>query len=273
DKKTPIVLSASSGDKVAYETTIHCDQTRRLKLELIDDAGRKNVKPASITINVLPNQPVAVKPVFPARDMEVSALEELEVKATAWDDLGVKRFGVSYGLSAQPPVEVVLGENAAARQKHELAHTIRLEELKAEPDDLLSYHFWAEDFAADGSVRRTESDMYFAEVRPFEEIFRQGEQPPGGAQQQQRGQGQNAMQAQQLAQLQKEIINATWKVIRREIGSKLTEPFASDVEQIQLSQASALEQATALAERLQDPQSQEFGEAVIRAMQEALTHL
>lgn len=273
DKKTPIGLSAAPGEKVAYQTTIQCDQTRRLKLELIDDAGRKNVKPAQITINVLPNQPVALKPVYPARDMEVSALEELEVKATAWDDFGVKRFGVSYSLSAQPPVEVVLGENAAARQKHELAHAIRLEDLKAEPDDLLSYYFWAEDFAADGSVRRTESDMYFAEVRPFEEIFRQGEQPPGGQQQQQQNQSPNAMQAQQLAQLQKEIINATWKVIRREIGSKLSEPFASDVEQIQLSQASALEQATALAEKLQDPQSQEHGEAVIRSMQEAIKHL
>ena len=155
-----------------------------------------------------------------------------------------------------------------------LAHMIRLEELNAQPDDLLSYHFWAEDYAANGSLRRTESDMYFAEVRPFEEIFRQGEQPPGGQQQQrQQGQSQNAMQAQQLAQLQKEIINATWKVIRREIGSKLTEPFASDVEQIQLSQGSALEQATALVEKLQDPQSQEHGEAVLRAMQEAITQL
>src|SRR5262249_48365472 len=83
----------------------------------------------------------------------------------------------------------------------------------------------------------------------------------------------NAMQAQQLAQLQKEIINATWKVIRREISSKLTAPFADDVEQIRLSQASALEQATALVEKLQDPQSQEHGEAVLRAMQEAINQL
>jgi hypothetical protein len=273
DKQPPIGLSPMPGEKPAYQTTIHCDQTRRLKLELVDDAGRKNLKPAQFTINVLPNQPVALKPIFPARDLEVSALEELEVKATAWDDFGVKRFGISYALSGKEPADVILGENAAARQKHELTHVIRLEELKAEPDDLLSYHFWAEDFAADGSLRRTESDMYFAEVRPYEEIFRQGEQPPGGGQQQQQGQGQNAMQAQQLAQLQKEIINATWKVIRREIGSKLTEPFASDVEQIRLSQASALEQATALAEKLQDPQSQEHGEAVVRSMQEAITQL
>jgi hypothetical protein len=273
DKREPIVLSIVPGDKPAYQTTIHCDQTRRLKLELLDDAGRKNVKPAQFTINVLPNQPVVLKPVFPARDLEVSALEEVDVKATAWDDFGLKRYGLSYSLSGQPPIDVVLGENAAPRQKHDLSHVIRLEELNAQPDDLLSYHFWAEDFAPDGSLRRTESDMYFAEVRPFEEIFRQGEQPPGGQQQRQQNQSPNAMQAQQLAQLQKEIINATWKVIRREISSKLTEPFASDVEQIQLSQSSALEQATALAAKLQDPESQEHGEAVLRAMQEAIKHL
>jgi hypothetical protein len=273
DRHDPIALSHEGGEKPAYQTVIDCDQTRRLKLELIDDAGRKNVKPAQFTINVLPNQPVVLKPVFPARDLEVSALEELDVKATAWDDFGVKRFGLSYALSGQPPVDVVLGENAAARQKHDVSHVIRLEELNAQPDDLLSYHFWAEDFAPDGSLRRTESDMYFAEVRPFDEIFRQGEPPPGGQQQQRQNQSPNAMQAQQLAQLQKEIINATWKVIRREISSKLTEPFAGDVEQIQLSQSSALEQATALAEKLQDPESQEHGEAVLRAMREAIKHL
>ena len=65
DKQPPIVLAAAPGEKPAYQTTIRCDETRRLKLELVDDAGRKNVKPAQFTINVLPNQPVALKPVFP----------------------------------------------------------------------------------------------------------------------------------------------------------------------------------------------------------------
>jgi hypothetical protein len=272
DKMPPITLTKVENDRPAYQMTLRCEQTRRLKLELIDEAGRKNNKNALFTINVLPNQPVTLKPTFPARDLEVSALEELDVKATAWDDFGLKRFGLSYSLSAQPPVEVVLGENAAAREKHELTHVIRLEDLKAQPDDLLSYHFWAEDYAADGQIRRIESDMYFAEVRPFDEIFRQGQQPPGGEQRQQ-GQSQNAQQAEQLSQLQKQIINATWKVIRREITAKLTEPFVSDVEQIKLSQSSALEQALALLERLQDPESQEHAQAVILAMQGAINHL
>ncbi|HEY2414250.1 MAG TPA: hypothetical protein VGI40_18545, partial [Pirellulaceae bacterium] len=234
DKREPIVLAATEGEKPAYQMVLQCIETRRLKLELVDATGRKNVKPATFVINVLPNKPVVLKPIFPAKDIEVSALEEIEVKGTAFDDYSVKRYGIAYSLSGQQPVEVVLGQDAAGKQKHELAHTISLESLKAEADDLLSYHFWAEDFGADGGLRRSESDMYFAEVRPFEEIFRQGEPPPGGQQQQQQNQSPNAMQAQQLAELQKEIINATWKVIRREIGSKLTAPFADDVEQIRL---------------------------------------
>ena len=121
---TPIVLSVAPGEKPAYQTTIHCDQTRRLKLELIDDAGRKNVKPAQFTINVLPNQPVVLKPVFPARDMEVSALEEMEVKATAWDDFGVKRFGVVVFAVGPAAGRGRAGRECRGRQKHELAHTI-----------------------------------------------------------------------------------------------------------------------------------------------------
>ena len=271
----PIELgAAAASDKPAWQAKIVCDRTRRVKLHLVDEAGRKNVQPPSFTINVTPNRPVALKPVFPARDLEASPLEEIDARATAWDDFGVARYGVVYALAGEEPVEVVLGEKAAARERHELTHTMKLEDLEAEPDELLSYHWWAEDLDADGQPRRVESDMYFAEVRHFEEIFRQGEQPPGGQQQQQQqGQGQNAQQAQQLAQLQKQIINATWKVIRRKIGGKLSQSFASDVEQIVQSQETALEQATALAGRVQDAESQEHVAAVLKAMEEAIMHL
>ena len=265
----PIALAVTNPEEPAVvQATLKMTESRRLVLNLIDDAGRANTQQAQFSIHVLPNQPPSLKPTFPARDLEVSALEEVDVKATLYDDIGLVRHGLAYSLAGQEPVEVVLGERAAAKQKHELAHVVRLEELKAEPDQLLSYHWWAEDHGPDGQVRRTESDMYFAEVRPFEEIYRQGQQPPGGEQQQrqQQGQGQNAQDAQQLAQLQKEIINATWKLIRREIGEKLTEAFASDAEQVQLSQATAIEQAGALAQRLTDEQSQGHIEAVLTHM-------
>ena len=260
----------------AYQVTLTAEKSQRLKLELIDDAGRKNVEQSEISINVVPNKPPTLKLVQPAKDLEVSPLEELDLKATAWDDFGLKRMGVSFAIAGQQAVDVILGENAAAKQKHEIANAIKFEELKAEPDQLLSYHFWAEDFGPDGNVRRTSSDMFFAEVRHFEEIFRQGQQPPGGQQQQKQQQQQNSpagQQAQQLAQNQKDIINATWKLIRRETGSKTTEPFAEDVAQLVTAQNALLEKSKALAEKVTDEQSQAHVDAVIAAMLEAVQQL
>ena len=209
---------------------------------MVDQQGRRNKLSADFVINVLPNRPPDLKLVFPGRDVEVSPLEEADVAATARDDFGLKRYGVSYALAGAEPAEVVLGENASANERHALAHAIRLEALKAEPDQLLSYYFWAEDLDSAGDLRRTESDMYFAEVRPFEEIFRQGEQPPGGESQQQQQQGgANEQAAEKLGELQKQIIAATWKLIRRETADKPSDAFAGDAQLVGESQASAWE--------------------------------
>ncbi|MGH7137825.1 MAG: hypothetical protein ACREHD_18910, partial [Pirellulales bacterium] len=188
-------------------------------------------------------------------------------------DFGLHRVGLTYALAGSEPVEVVLGENAAAKERHELAHLIRLEDLQAEPDQLLSYHFWAEDAGPDGKPRRTESDMYFAEVRPFDEIFRQGQQPPGGSQQQQQQGGENAQAAEKLLKLQKDIVNATWKVIRRESPSAPSAGFRGDVQSISESQTAALDEAKSLAEKLTDPRSRAHAAEVTEAMQQALDQL
>jgi len=269
----PIALAATDDDALTWQTKLTCQKSRRLRLRLVDDKGRQNKNPVEFAINVLPNKPPDLKLVFPAHDVEVSPLEETEVKATAWDDFGLKRFGLTYELAGGEPTDVVLGENAAAKERREMMHVIRFEDLKAEPDQLLSYHFWAEDAGPDGQPRRTESDMYFAEVRPFEEIFRQGQQPPGGSQQQQQQGAENAQAAEKLAQLQKDIINATWKLIRRELPAEPSSAFAPDVQSVRESQSSALEQAESLAEKLQDPQSKAHAGEVTRAMQQALDNL
>lgn len=273
DQAPSIVLSQSKTDPLVYEMTLECQQSRRLKLELLDDRNRSQKKIEQFAIHVVPNQPPRVKPVFPAKDIEVSALQELDLKANISDDFGVERMGLSYSLAGQSPIEVVLGEKISAKGAKEIAHQVKLEELKAEPDQLLSYFWWVEDFDAAGKLRRTDGDMYFAEVRPFDQIFRQGDQPPGGAQQQQQGQGGAAQEAQKLAKLQKDIINATWKIFRRESSDKLTPAFADDVEQVRQSQATAIEQTVELAEKLQDEQSQGHIEEVLQQMQTAVENL
>jgi hypothetical protein len=220
------------------------------------------------------NRPPVVKMTQPAHDVRVSPLEELKLRAELEDDFGLVRHGLSLSMAGREPREIVLQVPAAASRQARADHLLDFESLKAAPDQLLTYFFWAEDIGPDGQPRRTSGDMYFAEVRPFEEIFRQGEQPPSGsAEEEQDGQGDNARAADQLAELQKEVINATWKVVRRETVGKPTEKLAEDGKVLQESQHAVIEQAGQLEQRLRDATSKSNLEQATRLMKDAEKHL
>ncbi|WP_166830229.1 DUF4175 family protein [Thalassoroseus pseudoceratinae] len=274
DGQEPIVLVADPDEPTTVQTTLTLDRSRRLELKLTDSEGRQNRDPAEFVLKALPNRPPDLKLTFPAKDMQVSPIEELNLAANAWDDYGLKRFGLNYNLAGSEGQEIVLAEDVPAKERLAKEHVLSFENLAAEPDQLVSYYFWAEDIGPDGERRRTSGDLYFAEVRHFEEIFRQGQQPTASQQQQQQQQnGGNAQQAQKLAELQKQIINALWKIVRRETRDQPTKKFADDLGLVLESQISALEQTKELAENLQDAQSQTYVEAVQQHMQETIVEL
>ncbi|MCA9149289.1 MAG: hypothetical protein KDA92_08330, partial [Planctomycetales bacterium] len=227
-----IELNVDAALDTRYETQLKLSADQKWKLHLADNDGRENRTLNEFVVRVLENRPPELKPTV-ARDQSVSPLEELEVAADVWDDFGVLRYGISYALAAQPLAEHLLGDPLDGKQRTSGSHLIDFEAMQAEPDQLLAYHFWAEDIGPDGNPRRTESDMYFAEVRRFEEIFREGESPAGGEQQQQQQQNagnENSQQAEQLMEIQKQIVTATWNLWRRESSaSQVSEAFTEDV--------------------------------------------
>ena len=259
-----------------YRATLTLADPRRFQVQLVDREGRTNKLATEIVANVTRNRPPVVKMTQPAHDVEVSPLEELKLKAELEDDFGLVR----HGLSLQHGGPRASRDRPAGSQRPRPGrlrpeHLLDFESLNAAPDQLLTYFFWAEDIGPDGQPRRTSGDMFFAEVRPFEEIFRQGEQPPSGSaeNEEQEGQQGNARASDQLAELQKEIINGTWKLIRRETRAKPTDKLAEDGKVLEESQHAAIEQAAQLAERLQDAASKANLEQAIRSMKDAEKHL
>lgn len=278
-----LVLSRDDGEAPVYTATLKLEKSRRFKLHLKDSAGRENKLPPEFVVNVKPNRPPNLKIARPARDVRVSPLEELSLNAELSDDFGLLRYGVSYSLGGEELYDVVLSDNGdeadtAKKKRDKLAHLIDFESLEAEPDDLVSYYLWVEDAVAGGQVRLTMSDMYFAEVRHFEDIFRQGEQPTEQQQreqqqQQQEGQQGAGQRAEQLAELQKEIVNATWKLIRRETLAEPTREFADDARLVGESQEEALGQLGELAGELTDEESLLYVEEAREKMQTVVTRL
>ncbi len=246
-----------------YRVHVPLEQTVRWHLHLEDDAGRRNPFPPRLVARVLPNDPPRLK-LAAARDVRVSPLEELPLTATVEDDYGIVRAGIGYAIPGQPETEVLLGEESGRWASQDLTHLIDFEALHAEPDQLLSYYFWAEDVGPGGTVRRTRGDLFFAEVRPFEEIFREGESPAGASPPS--PPSPQAEDAEQLAELQKQVVIATWSLVRRGDAVVDSETFREDVQAIDEAQGTALGMLEELAEQLQDPESVEFAQTAQKLM-------
>ena len=166
-----------------------------------------------------------MKFLFPKGDQRVSALEEMQFEIQAYDDFGLSKVGFSYRLAGKDTVDLILATNAPARKKMKFERMIALEKLDVKPDNLLTYYIWAEDVGPDGNVRRRESDIFFAEVRPFDESFSERENQGGGGRQGQ--QQQQGGPQQKLADLLKEITFAGWKLRRQEYDNPGTQKSQS----------------------------------------------
>ena len=255
-------LKADPGQPNTYNVAFPMVDSSKWKLVLTDAQQRTNRLPPTFVLKALRNQPPKLKVVAPGRDIEVSPLEEVVLAVETWDDFGVSQLGVTYSIAGQEPVELKLDSETLKGDRLRAQHLMALESLNAAADDLVTYHFWAEDDDSEGNPRRVVSDIFFAEVRPLEQIFRQGAaQPDSQSQQQQQQQqqqsGQNAQQAEQLAELQKQIIAATWNVLRRERElSEISAAFTVDVQTISESQETVGSQVESMAQQVQDPKSQ-----------------
>ncbi len=264
---------AVTGDKPLVELRdfpVKASATFELKLE--DEDGRVNKVPAQFVVEALPNRRPELKFQTPKGDQRVSPIEEVAFRAQAWDDFGLVRYGLTVTVAGRPAQDHELGRESRADEKRDLTHLLKLEELAVQTDELVSWFLWADDTGTDGQPRRTSSDMFFAEVRPFEEIYRPGDAAGGGG-----GGGGGGEEETKLAEMQKQIISATWNLQRAEQSSPgkdgPSEKYRQDAPVILESQAKALEQAKALAEKADDPKAKALVEAATQAMQIAHDHL
>jgi hypothetical protein len=192
----------------------------KLSLALEDADGRTNKFAEEFVLVALPKRPPQLKLISPRGDPRVSRIEELQLEGEASGDFGLLDYGAGYAVNGQDPVMIDLGHETADSKKYPFKYLVSMEKLGVKADDVVSYFIWADDNAPDGSKRRTFSDMFFAEVRPFEETFRE-EQSGQNDQQSQQGGGGAGAEKLQLAQMQKEIVIATWKLQQEKLATAI----------------------------------------------------
>ena len=271
-------LTFEADTATAGRVQIEPIESLRYELKLVDAEGRTNRIPPRFTIDVHTNQPPQLKATFPNRDLRPSPLEELTLEAEATDDYGVTEYGLSYTVAGRDTQRVVLNSGDPSSGKVNLQHTLELETLNVEPDQLLTYYYWAQDMGADQTTREAMSDMFFVEIRPFEEVFQesQSSQQEQERQNQQQNQNNNSGQNranEELIQLQKQIISATWNLKRHSDSGNQSDTFTEDVGTIHESQAEVLQKAQAATAQAEDPETAQALERARGHVESALEQL
>ncbi|MBK8091494.1 MAG: hypothetical protein IPK32_05750 [Verrucomicrobiaceae bacterium] len=266
EDKTIIPLTPSATDPTLLEGTLDAKQTQKYRLHLVDEADRANKNPPWFTVTVQSNQLAKIEVVFPKRDLQVSSIQELPVEAKVSDDLSVLRSGAVFSINGNTHEIPFTHAPTAPQKKQDVQTQLALEKHGTQPRQLVSYYFWAEDTGPQGEIRRNMSDMFFADVRHFEDIFREAEAPPPEP-------GQPKPKAAKLVELQKQVVNATWKLIRDTNGGRSMDSAAPDVGVVHQSQGLAMEQTKEAMEEVEDAEMKQALTEAWKSMKDALDPL
>ena len=107
-----------------------------------------------------------------------------------------------------------------------------MEELGVKPGDFVAYYAKAQDNDTIRGPKSTSSDIYFVQIRPFNQNFRQAQSQAGGR----GGGGGRNNEPGALSERQKQIISATFNV-ERDRPKTTADKFKEDTIFIGLAQA------------------------------------
>ena len=222
DAQDPTPMLISDGRTLTTTLDVLTDGKYTVKLLCVD--GFNNQTPIEYTITAIPDEPPEVAIKEPGRDIKATKLEEVKVLAEAADDYGVENMTLMYSVGSGEPQELE-AETVEVKEKKIIsgAYVFYLEELDVEPGEIISYYAQATDNNTRTGPGTDTSELYFIEVRPFNERYMQMD-----------AEGQQAPEEQPFPNLisdQRTIIKNTWKHIHSR-PSPMTENYQSAVKKI-----------------------------------------
>ncbi|MDQ8204023.1 hypothetical protein [Pelagicoccus sp. SDUM812003] len=257
-ERFPLLPSNEASTQFVYEKKIQ--SSLRFTLHLDDLDGRSNALPPRIQIQAIANQRPTLRVDTPRGDQRYSPIEEIVFSGEASDDFGLLDYGIGLVYSSDRPIETSLQKESEAEENAlsaQLRHQVALERKSLQPRDSFSWYLWAKDFGPDGEIRHTTGDLYFADIRPFDEIFR--EQDPGGG-----GQGGMGGQGMELIEKQRQITISLFRIKNTETPP---ESRIEDLVTLQHSQLEAYSELQQMHQMLENPSDKQIASDALRFME------
>ena len=139
----------------------------------------------------------------PGGEYRASPIEEVTVAVNAADEFGLNQVELHYSVNGGAEQKVSVLKSAGAKNS-DGTMTLRLEDFKLVPGDLVSLYATARD-----GHQEARTEMSFIQAEPFEREFSQSQQSGGG------GGGGGGQQGNQtdISKREKELIAETWKQV------------------------------------------------------------
>lgn len=220
----PVVPLTRINDRT-LESTITVKEEAAYRVGLVDPDGLSS-EGIEYFVRVMDDRPPDVHILRPSGDTGITPLEEVPIEARADDDFGIASLDMVYSVSGGPEKIVPftsLGGTSIARIGSRM---LAAEDLKVKPGDVIAYYARARDIPRAKQSTLARSEIFFLEVKPFNEEFTMAQSQAMGA-----GAGQQQLEG--LISSQKEIISATWNLERRSSAGR----SAADIKNVADAQA------------------------------------
>jgi hypothetical protein len=242
DDQSTMDLSRKSA--TAFTGTLALKKSGSYVVQLEDTAGKRRAGSKEYEIEALDDRPPKVTIVKPMRDLKATNVEEVLSQIHAEDDIGMSRLELRYSVNGTAEKSVSLYNGKPADTEVTGTHTFFLEEFGLQPGDVVSYYGKAWDNNDVTGPGSSSSDIYFIEIRPYEQIYKQSQQAGGGGGGGGQGESQDALSAQQ-----KDIISATFKLIRDQ-SLMVPKEHQEDLKSLALIQSRLQGQTQSLIDRI-----------------------
>ena len=221
---------ALSGHEQVLKADLVVSKDGSYRVALNDVDGLSNGGGTEYFIRMLNDRPPDVRILRPAGDKQVSPLEEVEIEARADDDYGVRSLELVIKSNTGREKVIPIGDPIRGSVAAGL-HTVFLEDLKVKPGDVVTYHARATDVGRGRKPTESRSDIFFLEVKPYEEEFVASDSSAGSMGAQETG-------LEDLIAQQKDIMAATWKLDARARRGGSGVQSATDIKVVAQAQTS-----------------------------------
>ena len=168
---TSAAVSLQPSGDCLLEAELVLTKNDSYRVRLVDDDGLRASGETEYFIRLMDDRPPDVRILRPSADQQITPLEEVVIEARADDDYGIAAFDLVYAVAGGPEHVARFDRTTGTDVEKVGSRLLPAEDLRVKPGDVITYYARARDIPRGKRSTETRSDIFFLEVKPFNEEF------------------------------------------------------------------------------------------------------